>query len=963
MRFWDDDIEAMRPEARACVAAQADALRAPRTTTDHRLPRTSIASQRAGGRAGLVPRVPPTSGGVRPRDQRCAVPGVRAEWVAGARGLRPPARRRHGARHPGDERHRERRLAYRHGVVVVSVGYRTAPEHPHPAGIDDTVAVTTWLLEHGPDDFGTEELVLGGESAGAYLAVMTLLRLRNGGHDLRRIRGAKLSYGPYDWGRSGSNASRCGPRRRQPGLLQGVLPPRPHRRRATRPVDLAAVRRAARSRPRLRERRHRGPSPRRLARPRGALGRGRQRARAVRAPGPSPRVRGVPLRHHRRVPRPRSPHGSKLASVRSRQAMADAPVDRAQYALSRPPAERRTSCSSSSTTSASPSSAASGPTSRRRTSTAWRRTGCATTGSTSPRCARRRGRACSPAATTTRSAWASSPTSRSGYPGYNGRIPTIRGARCPGSCATRATTRSRSASGTSTPALGPQRAGPFDRWPLGFGFERYYGFLARRHEPVGAQPRARQRLRRAAAHARRGLPPHRGPGRPGDRDDRATSSRPRPTSRSSSTSRRARCTRRTTSPPEWIERYRGRFDDGWDAWRERAFARQLELGIVPAGTDAHRPARRGSPAGTTLPPTSGACTRRQMEVFAGFLTHTDHQIGRARRLPRTTRHPRRHDRHGRVRQRRERRGRRGRARSTSTAFALGRRTTIEGAIAAIDELGGVARVQPLLVGLGVGRQHAAAPLEALHVARRHPHPADRALAERHRGARRGAAQFCHAIDLVPTILDAAGIAAPAVVDGVDQQPVDGASLLPTFADADAAGPRDTQYFEMLGSRAIYARRLEGDHRPRLAGRARRGAAAAREVATSSRTAGRCSTSTPTSPRRTTSPKSTRASCGELEAAVVERSRSQPGVPPHRRSHRGRVSAMLPPPNPLPQTVVVPPRGCTGARRLGPADVRRRGDRGHRCRCRRKAPTACCARWATGRAASRSTSRTTASSTA
>jgi arylsulfatase len=64
-------------------------------------------------------------------------------------------------------------------------------------------------------------------------------------------------------------------------------------------------------------------------------------------------------------------------------------------------------------------------------------------------------------------------------------------------------------------------------------------------------------------------------------------------------------------------------------------------------------------------------------------------------------------------------------------------------------------------------------------------------------------QFCHAVDVMPTILDAVGVAVPEVIDGVGQQPLDGASLLPVLADASAPAPRHTQYFEMLGSRAMY----------------------------------------------------------------------------------------------------------------------------------------------------------------
>jgi acetyl esterase/lipase len=94
--------------------------------------------------------------------------------------------------------------ADRHRVAVVSVGYRLAPEHPFPAGVDDAHRVTRWVLAHGDVEVGARDVLLAGESAGAYLAVMALLRLRDEGADLGTVLGAKLSYGVYDWSRSGA---------------------------------------------------------------------------------------------------------------------------------------------------------------------------------------------------------------------------------------------------------------------------------------------------------------------------------------------------------------------------------------------------------------------------------------------------------------------------------------------------------------------------------------------------------------------------------------------------------------------------------------------------------------------------------------------------------------------------------------------------------------------------------------
>ena len=92
----------------------------------------------------------------------------------------------------------------RFGVAVVSVDYRLAPEHPHPAGPDDGVAVAAWLLEHAEREFGSARLLLGGESAGGYMSAITLLRIRDELHAAHRVDGANLVFGVYDWGRSPS---------------------------------------------------------------------------------------------------------------------------------------------------------------------------------------------------------------------------------------------------------------------------------------------------------------------------------------------------------------------------------------------------------------------------------------------------------------------------------------------------------------------------------------------------------------------------------------------------------------------------------------------------------------------------------------------------------------------------------------------------------------------------------------
>ena len=95
-------------------------------------------------------------------------------------------------------------LRDRFNLAVVSVDYRLAPEHPHPAGPDDGVTVADWLLANGERELGASRLILGGESAGGYMSAIVLLRIRDELCAIDRVAGANLVFGVYDWGRSPS---------------------------------------------------------------------------------------------------------------------------------------------------------------------------------------------------------------------------------------------------------------------------------------------------------------------------------------------------------------------------------------------------------------------------------------------------------------------------------------------------------------------------------------------------------------------------------------------------------------------------------------------------------------------------------------------------------------------------------------------------------------------------------------
>ena len=386
-----------------------------------------------------------------------------------------------------------------------------------------------------------------------------------------------------------------------------------------------------------------------------------------------------------------------------------------------------------------------------------------------------------------------------GFPGYNGTIPR----------SAVALPRILRDTGYSTFAVGKwhlaprwelSASGPFDRWPLGLGFERYYGFLG------GDTNQWAPELVSDNGFVEPPRSPQDGYHLTEDLADRAI--------RFVHDQQQATpgkpfflylATGAMHAPhhvaPEWIERYRGRFDAGWEAWRDAAFARQREIGVVPEGTSlTGRPSWVGAWEG--LSPDERRLFARMMEVFAGFLSHTDAQIGRVVDFLAQTGTlddtllilcsdngtsaeggP-----HGSLNEHR---------------FTHDRTDDIADTLAHVDDLGGFRAYNHYAWGW------AWAGNSPFRLWKRYTWlggvrtPLIVHWPRRLEGAGEVRTQFCHAVDITPTVMDAVGIEPPEVVDGTRQQPVDGASLIPSFADPGAPSPRRTQYFEMIGSRAIY----------------------------------------------------------------------------------------------------------------------------------------------------------------
>jgi arylsulfatase len=364
-------------------------------------------------------------------------------------------------------------------------------------------------------------------------------------------------------------------------------------------------------------------------------------------------------------------------------------------------------------------------------------------------------------------------------------------------------------SGYSTLALGKwhqvppweeSQAGPFDRWPTGEGFEKFYGFVGGETDHFnptlydGTTPVVRPMVKDydldedLAQHGINWIRAQQAvkPGKPFFLY-LATGGIHAP----------------IQTPRSWIDAYRGKFDQGWDKLREETFARQKALGVIPADAKL-TPRPQGLPAWDSLSPDQKKFASRLMEAYAGYLAHTDAQVGRVAQALKDL----------------------GLFDNTLFIYIVGDNgasgegglygsvdynATVQGLEepdsvkrANLDDLGGPNVYAHFNAGWAWAMD---TPFQwmktvASHLGgTRNPMVVTWPKRIADKGGLRS--QFGHVNDITPTILDAVGLPIPTEVDGIKQKPMDGTSLVYSFNDANAPERHHTQYFEVFGHRAIY----------------------------------------------------------------------------------------------------------------------------------------------------------------
>lgn len=346
--------------------------------------------------------------------------------------------------------------------------------------------------------------------------------------------------------------------------------------------------------------------------------------------------------------------------------------------------------------------------------------------------------------------------------------------------------------------------GPFDRWSSGLGFDYFYGFVGGDTDQFHPALVENKKRMEPPATNEDGSPYH----FTTDITDHAIRM-----IRSSKAvaPQRPFCVYFATGathaphqvPEEWIKKFEGKFDGGWDAYREETFKRQKEMGIIPANSKlTKRP--DSLPAWDSLPEDQRKVYARMMAVFAAFTAHTDHEVGRLI----------------------DSIAEMGELDNTLVFYMAG-----DNGSSAEGGLNGLLNEMTFLNGIPEPLDAKLAAIDSLGSDKHYNHfPAawahamdtpfqwTKQIASHFGGTRNGLAvswpngikargevrdQFHHVIDIAPTILEVIGVDAPAQFDGVAQKPIEGVSMAYTFDDADAEDRRTTQYFEMLGNQGIY----------------------------------------------------------------------------------------------------------------------------------------------------------------